>query len=401
MCWGFPGLIEMRLLDDVTVVSVEQAVAGPFASRQLADLGARVIKIERPGTGDFARHYDETVRGMSSHFVWLNRSKESVTLDLKNEEGKRILEKLIDRADVFLSNLGPGALERLGLGARFLRGLYPHLITCEISGYGPSGPCRDKKAYDLLIQAESGLVSITGTEAAPARVGISVADIAAGMYAYCGILEALLKRQKTGEGSAVEITLLEALGEWMGYPAYYTGYGGVEPHRAGTHHATIAPYGDVKTADGLVYVAVQNDREWRRFCEVVLSRPKLAEDSRFGTNAARDENREELFEIVDAAFLGMTTAEALERLVEADIAHAQVNSVLDFVRHPQLSARDRWREVDSPVGKLSTLLPPANVEGLDPVLKGIPDVGQHTRKILEELGYSPIDFERLKEQEVV
>ena len=392
----------MRLLDDVTVVSVEQAVAGPFATRQLADLGARVIKIERPKTGDFARYYDETVRGLSSHFVWLNRSKESITLDLKAEEGKRILEKLIDRADVFLSNLGPGALERLGLGARSLRGRSPHLITCEISGYGPSGPYREKKAYDLLIQAESGLVSITGTEASPARVGISVADIAAGMYAYSGILAALLKRQRTGEGSAVEVTLLEALGEWMGYPAYYTGYGGVEPRRAGTHHPTIAPYGDVKTAEGsLIYVAVQNDREWRRFCEVVLVRPKLAEDSRFGTNASRVEKREELFEIVDAAFLGMTTSEALERLVEADIAHAQVNSVLDFVRHPQLSARDRWREVDSPVGKLSTLLPPANVEGLDTVLRAVPDVGEHTSKILTELGYAPNDIERLREEGAV
>jgi len=392
----------MRLLDDVTVVSVEQAVAGPFATRQLADLGARVIKVQRPKTGDFARYYDEAVRGMSSHFVWLNRSKESFTLDLKSEEGKHILERLIDRADVFLSNLGPGALERLGLGASSLRVRSPHLITCEISGYGPSGPYRDKKAYDLLIQAESGLVAITGTEASPARVGISVADIAAGMYAYCGILQALLKRQKTGEGSAVEVTLLEALGEWMGYPAYYTGYGGVEPRRAGTHHATIAPYGDVKTADGgLVYVAVQNDREWQRFCEVVLSRANLAEDSRFGTNAARVDNRDELFEIVDAAFLGMSTAEAIERLVEADIAHGQVNSVLDFVRHPQLSARDRWRKVDSPVGKLSTLLPPANVEGLETVLRAVPGVGEHTGKVLAELGYGPNDIERLKKEGVV
>jgi crotonobetainyl-CoA:carnitine CoA-transferase CaiB-like acyl-CoA transferase len=392
----------MRLLDDVLVVSVEQAVAGPFATRHLADLGARVIKIERPGSGDFARHYDGAVRGMSSHFVWLNRSKESLTLDLKAEEGRRILEALVDRADVFLSNLGPGALARLALGARSLRARAPHLITCEISGYGPSGPYRDRKAYDLLVQAESGLVSITGTEASPARVGISVADIAAGMYAYSGILQALLKRQKTGEGSAVEVTLLEALGEWMGYPAYYAGYGGAAPHRAGTHHATIAPYGDLKTADGgLVYVAVQNEREWRRFCELVLSRPRLAEDSRFASNAARVENRGELFEIVDAAFLGMTTAEALERLEEAEIAHAQVNSVLDFVRHPQLSARDRWREVDSPVGKLSTLLPPANVEGLESVLKAVPALGEHTGRILEEIGYGSGDVARLREAGVV
>jgi itaconate CoA-transferase len=392
----------MLLLDDVTVVSVEQAVAGPLATRQLADRGARVIKIERPGSGDFARHYDQTVRGMSSHFVWLNRSKESLTLDLKAEEGKRILETLVDRSDVFVSNLGPGALERLGLGTRSLRGRAPHLITCEISGYGASGPYRDRKAYDLLIQAESGLVSITGTEASPARVGISVADIAAGMYGYSGVLEALLKRQKTGEGSGVEVTLLEALGEWMGYPAYYTGYGGAEPRRAGTHHATIAPYGDVKTADGgLIYIAVQNEREWRRFCEVVLAREKLAEDSRFVTNGARVENRDELFEIVDAAFLGMTAAEALERLVEADIAHAQVNSVLDFVRHPQLSARDRWREVDSPVGKLSTLLPPANVDGLDAVLKAVPGLGEHTGKILAEIGYSSREVEDLRKAGVV
>jgi itaconate CoA-transferase len=392
----------MRLLDDLLVVSVEQAVAGPFATRQLADLGARVIKIERPETGDFARHYDESVRGMSSHFVWLNRSKESMTLDLKSEEGRRVLEKIIDRADVFLSNLGPGALERLGLGSRLLRESHPHLITCEISGYGPAGPYRDQKAYDLLIQAESGLLSITGSEASPARVGISVADIAAGMYAYSGILQALLKRQKTGEGSKVEVTLLESLGEWMGYPAYYAGYGGNEPRRAGTHHATIAPYGDVKTLDGgLVYVAVQNDREWRRFCEGVLRRSKLAEDSRFRTNASRVENREELLEIVDAAFLGMTTEEALERLVEADIAHAQVNSVLDFVRHPQLPARDRWREVDSPVGMLSTLLPPANVEGLETVLDPIPALGAHTAAILAEYGYSTEEIERLRKEGVV
>jgi itaconate CoA-transferase len=392
----------MRLLDDVTVVSVEQAVAGPFATRQLADRGARVIKVERPRSGDFARHYDETVRGMSSHFVWLNRSKESLTLDLKSEEGKRVLEELVSRADVFVSNLGPGALERLGLGAASLRGRSPHLVTCEISGYGPDGPYRDKKTYDLLIQAEAGLVSITGTDASPARVGISVADIAAGMYAYTGILEALLKRQKTGEGSAVEVTLLEALGEWMGYPAYYTGYGGVEPRRAGTHHATIAPYGDVKTADGgVVYVAVQNEREWERFCEVVLARSTLAHDSRFSTNAARVANRGELFEIVDAAFAGMTTAEALERLSDAGIAHCQVNRVLDFVHHPQLAARDRWREIDSPVGKLSTLLPPSNVEGIEVVLRPVPGVGEHTGKILAELGYAPNVVERLREQGVV
>lgn len=392
----------MYLLDDVTVVSVEQAVAGPFATRQLADLGARVIKIERPGKGDFARHYDETVRGMSSHFVWLNRSKESLTLDVKSGEGRTILDRLVENADVFLCNLGPGATDRLHLTGRELRGKYPHLITCEISGYGASGPYRDRKAYDLLIQAESGLLSITGTEASPARVGISVADIAAGMYAYSGILTALLKRQKTGEGSAVEVSLLEALGEWMGYPAYYAGYGGVEPRRAGTHHATIAPYGDFQTGDGgLVYIGIQNDREWRRFCDVVLLQPELAEDARFHTNAARVEHRDALLAILDARFSGMSAAEALERLEEADIAHAQVNRVLDFVSHPQLAARDRWREVDSPVGKLSTLLPPANVEGLSSVMKPVPDVGQHTDKILSELGYDPDRIARFREEGIV
>jgi itaconate CoA-transferase len=391
----------MHLLDDVTVVSLEQAVAGPFATRQLADLGARVIKIERPGSGDFARHYDESVKGMSSHFVWLNRSKESLTLDVKSEEGRRILGRLVEDADVFVSNLGPGATERLGLSSKALREQHPHLIVCEISGYGGTGPYRNRKAYDLLVQAESGLLSITGTEASPAKVGISVADIAAGMYAYSGILTALLKRAKTGEGSAVEVTLLESLGEWMGYPAYYTGYGGVEPRRAGTHHATIAPYGDVETADGeLVYIGVQNEREWRRFCDVVLVRPELADDARFRSNALRVENREELFDLLDAFFAGLTTAEAHERLLEADIAHAQVSSVLDFIRHPQLSARDRWREVDSPVGLLSTLLPPANVEGCTAALRPVPDVGQHTDKILEELGVGETERRRLRNEGV-
>jgi crotonobetainyl-CoA:carnitine CoA-transferase CaiB-like acyl-CoA transferase len=392
----------MRLLEDMTVVSVEQAVAGPLATRHLADLGARVIKVERRGAGDFARHYDETVRGLSSHFVWLNRSKESISLDLKSKEGAGILEKLIEGADVFLSNLGASATVKLGLHGPMLRERYPHLITCEISGYGSTGPYRDRKAYDLLIQAESGLLSITGTEASPARTGISVADIAAGMYAYSGILTALLKRQKTGEGSAIEVSLLEALGEWMGYPVYYASYGGAEPRRAGTHHAAIAPYGDVRTGDGgVIYLAVQNEREWRSFCEKVLGRPEMAEDARFRSNAARVENREELFAILDAAFGAMTTAVALERLAEADVAHAQVNGVRDFINHPQLSARNRWREIDSEVGKLKALLPPANVEGLSPVMGRIPALGEHTDRILAGLGYDAFEIERLREEGVV
>lgn len=392
----------MLPLDDVLVVAVEQAVAGPFATRHLADMGARVIKVERPRTGDFARHYDASVHGLSSHFVWLNRSKESLTLDLKSGEGKEILAKLAELADVVLSNLGPGAFDRLGFEGRALRERHPHLITCEISGYGSSGPFRNRKAYDLLIQAESGLLSITGTEAAPAKVGISVADIAAGMYAYSGILAALLKRGKTGEGSHVEVSLLEALGEWMGYPTYYAGYSGASPRRAGTQHATIAPYGDVSAGDGgVVYLGVQNDREWSRFCDIALEKPELAHDARFATNHARVEHREDLFEILTAVFSSMTTAEVIERLGEAGIAHAQVNSVLDFVAHPQLAARDRWREIDSPVGKLSTLLPPPLTSGMTPALGPVPDIGEHSDAILKELGYGEAQVASFREKGVV
>ncbi|HSF17159.1 MAG TPA: CaiB/BaiF CoA-transferase family protein [Vicinamibacteria bacterium] len=391
----------MLPLEDVTVVTVEQAVAGPLATRHLADLGARVIKIERPGTGDFARHYDDAVHGLSSHFVWLNRSKESISVDLKHEEGKRILEKLVARSDIFLENLGPDAIERLGFSAKHLRTQHPRLITCEISGYGSSGPFRHRKAYDLLIQAESGLLSITGTEASPSRVGISVADIAAGIYAYSGILAALLKRQKTDEGSHVEVSLLEALGEWMGYPVYYAGYGGMELRRAGTHHATIAPYGDVPTDDGLVFIGIQNDAEWRRFCDKVLGQPELGGDTRFATNRSRVEHRERLLEIIGGVFSPMTTAEAMERLAEAGIAHAQVNSVLDFIAHPQLAARNRWREIDSPVGKLSALLPPAEIEGVEPRMGRVPDLGEHNRAILSALGYDEATIRRLREEGVI
>lgn len=389
----------MKPLEDVFVVGLEQAVAGPFATRQLADLGARVVKIERPGTGDFARDYDQAVKGLSSHFAWLNRSKQSLTLDLKKDAGKEILAKLLDRADVFLHNLGPGAVERLGFGTRAVRERHPHIITCEISAFGGSGPYRDKKAYDLLIQAETGLLSITGTEASPARVGISVADIAGAMYAYSGILTALLKRERTGKGSAVEVSLFEALGEWMGYPFYYAGYTGQQPARAGTRHPTIAPYGDVQTGDGgVVYMAIQNDREWARFCELVLLKPELTDDPRFRTNAKRVENGEVLFDLIDASLTSLDTAEFLERLLEADIAHAEVNEVIDFVRHPQLAGRDRGREIDSPVGKLSALLPPANVEDVEPVMGAIPGVSQHTDAILKELGYSDEDVARLRDE---
>ena len=394
----------MQPLADITVVAVEQAVAGPFATRHLADLGARVIKVERLGAGDFARHYDGAVKGMSSHFVWLNRSKESMTLDVKTAEGKQVLGKLLDRADVLVSNLGPGAMERLGFASDTVRQSYPHMITCEISGYGASGPYQDRKAYDLLVQAESGLLSITGTDASPAKVGISVADIAAGMYAYSGILTALLKRHATGEGSTVEVSLLEALGEWMGYPAYYASYGGAQPPRTGTRHATIAPYGDIKivTGDGgSVFLAVQNEREWERFCDIVIGRPELTKDSRFRTNSVRVDHRDALFELIESVFRGLTTPEVVERLIEADIAYAEVNDVIDFVRHPQLAARDRWCEVDSPVGRLSALVPPADIEDVEPTMAAIPDVGEHTDKILLNLGYRSEDIERFRREGVI
>ena len=398
----FLGSLLVLPLDDVTVVSVEQAVAGPFATRQLADLGARVIKIERPGEGDFARGYDRAVKGMSSHFVWLNRSKESLTLDIKAAKGREVLGKLIDNADVLLQNLAPGALGRLGFGAGTVRETYPHIINCEISGFGSTGPYKDKKAYDLLVQAESGLLSITGTEAAPARVGISVADIAAGMYAYSGILTALIKRQKSGEGSYVEVSLLEALGEWMGYPAYYAGYSGVSPRRSGTRHPTIAPYGEVETGDGeAIFLAIQNEREWLSFCERVLERPELATDARFVSNAQRVEHWEALFEVIESVFLAATTKEILDRLVDADIAHGEVNEVLDFVRHPQLAARDRWREIDSPVGKLSALVPPATIEDVEPVMGPVPEVGADTDRILSEIGYGAEDIVALRMEGII
>lgn len=372
----------------MTVVAVEQAVAAPFASRQLADLGARVIKVERPGGGDFARHYDATVKGLASHFVWTNRSKESLTLDLKRPEAAEALRRLVARADVFLHNLAPGAMTRLGFGSAELRTAHPRLVTCEISGYGTSGPYRDKKAYDLLVQSEAGVVSITGTEDTPSKVGISIADIAAGMYAFSGILAALLRRERSGDGAALEVSLFDALGEWMGYPAYFTGYGGAPPPRSGARHAAIAPYGPYTAGDGkLVYLGVQNEREWVRFCEEVLGRPALAEDARFTSNALRVEYREALDAVVTDAFAGSTAAQVVERLDAAGIANARMNTVGEFLDHPQLAARNRWRDVESPAGPLRTLVPPFDLDGMEPRMDAIPAVGEHTDAILQELGY--------------
>jgi itaconate CoA-transferase len=377
----------MLPLEGITVVSLEQAVAAPFTTRQLADLGARVIKIERPGAGDFARGYDATAHGMSSSFVWLNRSKESLTLDLKRPEAKLVLHRLLENADVFVQNLAPGATGRLGLGAAELRKEYPRLIVCDLSGYGSSGPYRDKKAYDLLIQAETGLISITGTEQTPSKAGISIADIACGMYGYSGILTALLVRSRSGEGVALETSLFDALGEWMSYATYYS-LGGAPPRRTGASHATIAPYGPSKSGDDkIVYLGLQNEREWKRFCEVVLHKPELATDFRYDSNAKRVQNREQLDVDIQEVFQNLTAAEIIARLEAAQIANARMNTVQEFVEHPQLKARNRWATVGSPVGPLLALLPPVKLENVDPVMKDVPAVGQHTDAILEELGF--------------
>jgi itaconate CoA-transferase len=378
----------MLPLEGITVVSLEQAVAAPFATRQLADLGARVIKVERPDDGDFARGYDATVRGISSHFVWLNRSKESLTLNLKCPEAKLVRDRLLEKADVFVQNLAPGATERLGLGAVELRKKYPRLIVCDLSGYGSSGPYRDKKAYDLLIQAEAGVISITGTEETPSKVGISIADIACGMNAYSGILAALLARSRTGEGCVLEVSLFDSLAEWMGYPAYYTSYGGSAPARTGASHATIAPYGPVRSADNkTVYLGVQNEREWKQFCEVVLRDPQLFLDPRFDSNAKRVQNRPQLDQIMQDVFQQLTAAEIIARLEAAQIANARLNTVREFLDHPQLKARQRWSTVDSPVGAIQALLPPVTMENVAPVMNPVPALGQQTDAILNELGF--------------
>ena len=377
-----------RPLDGVTVVALEQAVAAPFATRQLADLGARVIKVERPGVGDFARGYDSTVKGLSSHFVWLNRSKESLTLDLKRPEAREVLSRLIAVADVFVQNLAPGAADRLGFGAAALCEAAPRLIVCDLSGYGASGPYRDKKAYDLLVQAESGLVSITGTEAEPVKSSISVADIAAGMYAYSGVLTALFRRERTGVGARIEVSMLEALTEWMGFPLYYTMYGGTSPPRSGARHAAIAPYGPFAGADGeTVFLGLQNEREWARFCTGVLEQPDLAVDARFETNTKRVEHRAALDREIAAVFAPLSAGAIVARLDAAGIANARMNSVAQLAAHPQLAARDRWRDVESAAGAIRASLPAATIEGVEARMDPIPAVGEHNDHILGELGY--------------
>jgi itaconate CoA-transferase len=381
------------------VVALEQAVAVPFATRQLADLGARVIKIERPSGGDFARGYDTTVRGLSSHFVWLNRGKESLTLDLKRAEAQLVLSRLLERADVFVQNLGPGAAKRLDLGAEALRRKYPRLITCSLTGYGSSGPYASKKAYDLLVQSEVGLLSITGTEDTPSKVGVSMADIAGGMYAYSGILAALLQRKRTGEGTALEVSLFDGLGEWMGYAMYYT-MGGSPPARTGANHATIAPYGPYETKDERVLFGVHNSREWTVFCSAVLERPELAEDARFQTNELRVEHRGAMDSAILDVFRYLTAAEVIERLDRAGIANARIRSVTQFIEHPQFAARSSWREVDSPAGPVPALIPPVRMAGIDPVMGAIPELGQHSESILTEFGFDAGTISQWKNEHV-
>jgi len=376
-----------RPLDGITVVSLEHAIAAPFCTRQLADLGARVIKVERPGGGDFARAYDQRARGLSSHFVWVNRSKESLTLDLKQPAALQVLRELLAGADVLVQNLAPGAAARMGLGFEQLQQTCPRLVVCDISGYGNDGPYRDKKAYDLLIQSEAGFLSVTGTAQEPCKSGNSIADIAAGMYAYSNVLAALLQRQRTGRGSHVDVSMLEALGEWMGFPMYYAYDGASPPPRSGAAHATIYPYGPFEAGDGrTVMLGLQNEREWKLFCDKVLLQPALASDPRFDTNARRNEHREALKALILAAFAPLDAEQVIARLEEAQIANAHVNMVGDMWDHPQLRARDRYRAVPSPVGDLQALLPPGAHSDFEYRMDAVPAVGQHTEAILRELG---------------
>ncbi|WP_295988539.1 CaiB/BaiF CoA-transferase family protein [uncultured Variovorax sp.] len=387
-----------RPLDGITVISLEHAIAAPFCTRQLADLGARVIKVERPGAGDFARAYDARVAGEASHFVWVNRSKESLTLDLKQPAALAVLQELLADADVLVQNLAPGAAARMGLGAQALHEKHPRLIVCDISGYGEDGPYRDKKAYDLLIQSEAGFLSVTGTPEEPCKSGNSIADIAAGMYAYTGILAALLQRGKTGKGSHIDVSMLEALAEWMGYPMYYAYDGAPPPPRSAASHATIYPYGPFPAGDGgTVMLGLQNEREWRTFCEKVLLHAGLAADPRFDSNARRNENREALRSIIVETFGALSTSQVLERLDAAQIANARMNDMAGLWAHPQLQARERWRQVGSPAGDIPALLPAGRQSAFDYRMDPIPAVGEHTEAILRSLGRREADIAALRE----
>jgi itaconate CoA-transferase len=394
-----------RPLDGITVVSLEHAIAAPFCTRQLADLGARVIKIERPGVGDFARAYDQRVDGMASHFVWVNRSKESLTLDLKQPAALAILMQLLEKADVLVQNLAPGAAARMGLGFEDLKAKHPGLIVCDISGYGDNGPYRDKKAYDLLIQSEAGFLSVTGTPDEPSKSGNSIADIAAGMYAYTSILAALMQRDKrggTGQGTHIDVSMLEALTEWMGFPLYYAYQGATPPPRSAASHATIYPYGPFAAGDGgTVMLGLQNEREWVVFCELVLGQAALAADARFDSNAKRNEHREALKAIILITFGSMSTEQVTAKLEEAQIANARMNDMAQVWAHPQLAARERWTQVATPVGNIPALLPPGRNSSFDYRMDAVPSVGQHTHAILRELGQNDAHVAALVEANAI
>lgn len=391
-----------RPLDGITVVSLEHAIAAPFCTRQLADMGARVIKVERPGVGDFARGYDERVQGLASHFVWTNRSKESLALNLKHPEAPKVLEQLLAQADVLVQNLAPGAAARLGLSFDALHEKYPRLIVCDISGYGEGGPYQDKKAYDLLIQSESGFLSVTGDPQSPAKAGCSISDIAAGMYAYSSILSALLLRERTGQGSRLDVSMLESMVEWMGFPMYYAYDGAPPPPRAGASHATIYPYGPFPVGDGSeVMLGLQNEREWAAFCATVLGQPELASDSRFNSNTLRVANKETLRVLIVTAFASLTREEVIERLEAASIANASVNTMQDVWAHPQLAARQRWREVGSAIGPLPALIPPATSSAFQARMDKVPALGEDSAAILGELGYSQAQIQAFANDGVI
>jgi itaconate CoA-transferase len=387
----------MRPLEGITVVALEHVIAGPFCTRQLADLGARVIKIERPGVGDPARAYDERVQGMSSHFVWTNRSKESITLDLKQEAARAIVHKLLEKADVLVQNLAPGAAARMGFSHEALKDAYPRLIVCDISGYGADGPYRDKKAYDLLIQSESGLLSVTGTPDTPSKAGCSIVDIASGMYAYTNILAALIRRGRTGAGCRIDVSMLESMVEWMSFPLYYAYEGAEPPVRAGASHATIYPYGPFPAGDGkVVMLGLQNEREWAVFCDKVLEQPQLKTDPRFNSGPKRSNARTALYEIIVAAFSKLTAQQIVQRLDDAQIGNARMNDMHEVWDHAQLRARKRWAQVDAPVGRIKAMLPPGVPESFEPRMDPIPAIGQHTDAILRELGYDQPAIARLR-----
>ena len=394
---------DARPLDGITVVTLEHAIAAPFCTRQLADLGARVIKIERPGVGDFARAYDERVNGLASHFVWTNRSKESLTLDVKHPDGQSILRRLIlERADVVVQNLAPGAAARLGVSHEALASEKPRLIVCDISGYGSDGPYRDQKAYDLLIQAESGFLSVTGTQDEPVKAGCSIADIAAGMYAYSNILAALIERDRTGRGARLDVSMLESMVEWMGFPLYYAFDGADPPPRAGASHATIYPYGPFPTGDGkTVMLGLQNEREWTAFCRDVLEQPALASDPRFATNSRRTEARAELRAMIVSVFSRLSAEQVVARLDAAQIANARVNDMHDVWNHAQLRARHRWTDVATTAGRIPALLPPGQPRNYAPRMDAVPALGEHTEPILRELGFDGVEIARLRAERVL